>query len=190
MHPPSRSLARRLGGALSLLCLAVSLGCEVSDLGSPCNHGPNEPQEDLTVTFPALSCNALLCVYADRQDPPGTSCQSHAECNDGDASSGAFVCVDGECTVSGTHVLSRSMCSQFCSADSDCSDAAPDTHCKTGFACVPPQDLGRYCCQSMCVCRDDLDLPGALERAALCKSGTHPGCCVGPDRPETCGPAD
>ncbi|MEM6996871.1 MAG: hypothetical protein AAF721_40590 [Myxococcota bacterium] len=182
-------------GRPNILALAVSLGwcsllpgCETTDIGAPCNHGPAEPSEALTVTFPALSCNELVCVYSDKQEPPEGSCEAHADCNEPGTTEAPFRCEEGRCRLSPEHILQKSMCSEFCTEDADCADADPTTKCATGFACLPPQDLGPYCCQPMCLCRDDLDLATALDRKAECDAGTHAGCCQGDDKPATCGP--
>jgi len=167
-----------------LLALAA---CQVSDVGAPCNHGASEPQNTLTVTFPALACNDLVCVYAERDEPPDADCQDDADCNIPGDEEQPFECDAGRCVIATTHILQNSMCSKFCDSDADCSDGDPDTNCQTGFSCLPPQDLGPYCCQKMCLCNDELDLVGAQQRAAECEAGTHESCCMGEDPSPACG---
>ena len=171
-----------------LVGVAFVLGCEVSDLGAPCNHGPARPSETLVVTFPALACNDLVCVYADRKEPPVGPCERHADCNVPGDPAQPFRCDEGRCEVATQHVLDRSMCSQFCDADADCRNVDEGSECKSGFACVPPQDLGDYCCQKMCICMDELDLASARIRAEQCEAGTHEGCCQKTPKPDACGP--
>ena len=68
--PVSLRSAAKLAGALLLLPLLSA--CPQADLGAPCNHGSVEPPDSKLVTFPALSCNDLLCIYADESKAPTT----------------------------------------------------------------------------------------------------------------------
>ncbi len=147
-------------------------GCQQGDVGAPCNHGTVDPPSSKLVTFPALSCSDLLCVYGEEQTVPETACDSDADCNQsagGDAR--VFECTNpGEdnsaCRLSLDYVLERSMCSKTCSSDDDCNNTAlnnrptvddDETSCEGGFSCTVLQRLGQFCCQQLCVCRDDLD---------------------------------
>ncbi len=142
--------------------------CPKGDIGAPCNHGDVQPPDSKVVTFPALSCNDLLCVYADESKPPG-SCQNDEQCNMADAEKSRFLCDSGTCKLSASYVLERSMCSRTCATDADCEDGgigkkvlASETECTGGFRCAQLQKLGEFCCRSMCVCSDDLN-EGALD---------------------------
>ncbi|NVB37845.1 hypothetical protein G6O69_08365 [Pseudenhygromyxa sp. WMMC2535] len=155
-------------------------GCSQGDVGAPCNHGTVEPPTSKLVTFPALSCSDLLCVYGEEQTVPETACSSSAECNSsagGDAQ--IFECVNNACRLSLDYVLERSMCSKTCSSDDDCNNTSlnnrpavddDETSCSTGFSCTVLQRLGQFCCQRLCVCRDDLDTLDDLE--AECEPNT------------------
>jgi hypothetical protein len=166
--------------------LACAAACSTSDVGAPCSHGQIESPTTPTVTFPALACDQLVCVYADDDEPPVDPCESHADCNPGGGD--RFRCDGGECLVSSTYVLDRSMCSLQCEADAECAGGDPGTACESGFACARIQSVGAFCCEKLCVCKDDLDVAAAAERDELCASGEMTGCCDQDPRPEACGP--
>jgi hypothetical protein len=163
-----------------------ALGCPRHDVGAPCNHGALEPPRTPTVTFPALSCDQLLCVYASSDEPPVTPCGSAADCNAIGAPD-RFECLDGACEVAATHVLSRSMCSRRCDSDADCEGGDLGTACETGFRCARIQSLGDLCCEKLCVCRDDLDEISAVMREDACATGRLEGCCDRDPVPDGCG---
>ena len=173
--------------ALLVACVTLTLGfgCQTSDVGAPCNHGVIESPTTPTVTFPALACDQLTCLYADNRDPPAEPCESHADCDLG--GTGRFRCEAGACTVASTYVLERSMCTQSCESDDDCAGGDPGTACETGFACARIQSLGPFCCEKLCVCRDDLDVAGAAQRDVECAASTLRGCCDQDPVPNACG---
>lgn len=155
--------------------------CSRGDVGSPCNHGTVEPPPTQVVTFPALSCDDLLCVYGEDHVVPTNGCQEDIDCNVS-AELDLFECVvpageqTGSCRLALDYVLERSMCSRPCDTDSDCANGsvgdqvvAGDTTCQTGFACSRLMRLGEFCCEKMCVCRDELPDTTALDEA--CESG-------------------
>jgi hypothetical protein len=151
-----------------------------------------EPPESKLVTFPALSCNDLLCVYADEEEPPNlTNCTPGGnDCNEqsGNPAARKFECVQsgtggGRCQLSMDYVLSRSMCSRKCTSDSDCEDQGPtkralaeDSACDGKFKCARIQALGEFCCQKLCVCEDDLGVTTDLDEN--CRNATQVGCCM------------
>lgn len=181
--------ARTLGIAAAVLIVA---GCSRGDVGAPCHHGQIEPPGSQVVTFPATSCDQLLCIYGDEEEAPRGACTPGDDdsCNP-DATERKFECVPGNsgdggvCRLRPDYVLRRSMCSKKCSSDEDCNDTGvgsrvvvDDTNCGSGFACAIIQTLGSLCCQGMCVCRDDLGEND--EVAEACRSGKQEGCCVPP----------
>jgi hypothetical protein len=195
----STSLARRLVLPASFLGLLLAAGgsCARGDVGAPCNHGDVEPPESKLVTFPALSCNDLLCVYADEEEPPAADCGDDLDCNI-DTANPKFECVKsdpnepGECQLRIDYVLERSMCSVKCSSDADCADGgvgqktvADNTQCSTGFSCARIQTLGKFCCEKLCVCNDDLG--DTTDINAKCSASTQEGCCDQMPVPEACG---
>ncbi len=154
--------------AMAALALPLMTACPSGDVGAPCNHGPGEPTSKL-VTFPALSCDDLICVYASSNEPPDAPCDDDTDCAAGGAAEGQFICdtsvTPGVCRVDDTYVLSRSMCSKRCSSDADCENSGittekkpvtDDTNCEGGFKCARLQELGEFCCERLCVCDDDL----------------------------------
>ena len=165
-----RTVANALGALLLVPLLAA---CPKGDVGAPCNHGDVDPPADKVVTFPALSCNDLLCVYADETDPPTAPCTDHAQCNAAsDDGKSRFQCVEGQCELASQYVLERSMCSKTCNSNEDCQDGgigkqvlAKDSNCGAGFSCVQIQKLGEFCCQKLCVCNDDLS-QGTVDKLA------------------------
>lgn len=168
-----RTLATAVG---ALLLVPLLTACPKGDLGAPCNHGDVEPPDAKVVTFPALSCNELICIYADEKLPPSGQCDSNDYCNK-DSTDGKlrFQCVNGACKLSPEFVLDRSMCSKTCSTDEDCKDGgigkkvlAKDTQCESGFACVQIQKLGEFCCEKLCVCNDDLSQGTVDDLAKQC----------------------
>ncbi|MBC8066712.1 MAG: hypothetical protein IAG13_00130 [Deltaproteobacteria bacterium] len=178
---------------LALAAFATTLAaCPRGDVGAPCNHGQVEPPESKLVTFPALSCNELLCVYADIAEPPDDACTvgQDTECNAANPGADRFECVasgeSGRCRLKIEYVLERSMCSKRCSSDADCKDGGPTqkvvvegTKCESGFSCAKIQTLGQFCCESLCVCNDDLADQDAEELAMDCQLGNVDGCCTG-----------
>jgi hypothetical protein len=183
--PNVRLVARACAWGI-VFCLAWLAGCEQGDVGAPCNHGSVDPPSTKLVTFPALSCDELLCVYGEEQTIPPNSCNDDAECNQVGGER-IFACElpaeggAGHCTLSLDYVLERSMCSKRCSSDADCQNAgtgqkpiAKDTACRTGFSCARIQPLGEFCCEKLCVCNDELPDTSDLDRA--CERGDAPGC--------------
>lgn len=175
-----RTAATLLG---TLLIVPLLTACPKGDVGASCNHGDVQPPDSKVVTFPALSCNDLLCVYADDAKPPPDSCASDAECNDDGTGKNRFQCTNGNCKLSSTYVLERSMCSKTCEADADCEDGglgkkvlAKDSNCASGFRCTEIQKLGEFCCRKLCVCRDDLSEAAIDDLKKECVNET-PGEC-------------
>ncbi len=188
----SRTFSTRTFIGLGTAALLLSVGCRKGDVGAPCNHGQVEPPESKLVTFPALACNDLLCVYADEAEAPDVNCTvgDNLACNV-DPQESKFECVStdagsntGVCRLRVDYVLERSMCSRKCGQDSDCQDGGPtqkvvvdDTTCNRGFVCARIQTLGKFCCEKLCVCEDDLGVTSDID--AKCSAGTQEGCCVG-----------
>jgi hypothetical protein len=181
--------------ALPGIFVALGLtGCPQGDVGAPCNHGPLEnPPTTTFVTFPALSCNQLLCVYGDNQDAPPGSCNDDSDC--GSDGSKFFCNADTQsCRLRRDYVLSKSMCSKKCSSDDDCKDGgvgdkvlADNNGCATEFRCQRIQALGKFCCQKMCVCQDDAAPNAELDAECEAGSGVAEACCDRTPRPEGCG---
>lgn len=159
-----RRILSYLRNASFIAAVASFSGCVEGDVGAPCNHTSIDSPTSLVVTFPAITCNKLLCVYGEIWEPASDACNKDSDCNDSDTGTQRFECVGvGEdekrkkCKLKLDYVLQRSMCSQQCETDDDCDDAAVgDTTCKDGFRCTIIQSLGQLCCESLCVCSDGL----------------------------------
>jgi hypothetical protein len=182
------STARRSLSLAPLALVALVLGCPRGDVGAPCNHGDVEPPESKLVTFPALSCDDLLCVYADETPTPDDSCDEDNDCNV-DPAIQRFECIESNntCRLRIQYVLDRSMCSKKCASDDDCKDGgigkknlSENTSCNSGFVCARIQSLGEFCCQKLCVCEDDFAPATAAELDMECGSGQQEGCCRPP----------
>lgn len=184
--PRTRDLNPSSVGATALSTLALvatalfGTACPTGDVGAPCNHGTVEPPQTRLVTFPALSCNDLLCVFGEEPTIPTTDCAVASDCND--AGESVFECnvpegADiGTCRISIDYVLERSMCSKACQSDEDCENTGAgnrpvdeDTACSSGFECTVLQQLGEFCCEKLCVCKDDL--PDLADLRNDCESG-------------------
>ncbi len=193
----SRLSSTRILFGLGAGALLLVASCSPGDVGAPCNHGQVTPPESKLVTFPALACNDLLCVYADEEEAPGGPCSDNQMC-DG-SNEGKFECVradlnasTGVCKLRVDYVLQRSMCSKKCGSDADCRDGGitsqvvvEDTTCNRGFECARIQTLGKFCCEKLCVCADDLGQTAEIDEK--CSAGTQEGCCDAATPPAACG---
>src|SRR5690606_17840821 len=161
MH--SQSPRVTIYGFLCIMGLVAS--CSRGDVGAPCNHGSIDPPPSAVVTYPAKSCNDMICVYNDEAESPHDACTigDDKSCNpDG---SSTFECVENAegspvCRLATAYVLENSMCSKRCESDSDCTNTpgrqvlADQTSCKSDFKCAIVQSLGDFCCQKLCICAD------------------------------------
>jgi hypothetical protein len=180
--PSSRILSTPLAAAFLLASGMLLTACPQGDVGAPCNHGTVEPPSSKLVTFPALSCSDLLCVYGEEKTVPDTPCDTDQECNaaSGGEGAGVFECEAGSCRLSLQYVLERSMCSKTCSTDEDCNNTSlsnrpavddDETSCESGFKCTVLQRLGQFCCDKLCVCQDDLPALDELEQDCTPQTG-------------------
>jgi hypothetical protein len=192
MKQPMLRLVRSTSIAALLMVPLFLTGCPRGDVGAPCNHGRLEPPRTKLVTFPALACNDLLCIYADEAEAPSDACSSDSDCNQAGDDRFRFECVNSRCRLRSSYVLDRSMCSKRCDSNSDCQDGgitqrnlASETQCREGFSCARIQGLGKFCCEKLCVCNDDLGSTAVLD--SDCSSGTAAGCCDQDPVPDACG---
>ncbi|MEM6291800.1 MAG: hypothetical protein AAGA54_11060 [Myxococcota bacterium] len=170
--------------AFGLVCASA---CNRSDVGAPCQHAGGDLPAEPLISFPALACDQLLCVFGETLEPPEGSCSSDADCVTLAGGDDAYVCVESRCQVGAQAVLERSMCSTTCESDLDCAAFDDDTRCANGFMCAPLMTLGDFCCESVCVCRDDVATGEAETLAAKCAASDVPGCCDQDPKPEACG---
>jgi hypothetical protein len=178
--------------AFSLLAGGLLLtACPQGDVGAPCNHGSVEAPTSKLVTFPALSCSDLLCVYGEEQTVPPDACTTDENCNSAASTTDhVFECVNSACKLSLDYVLERSMCSKTCDTNEDCNNSSlsnrptvddDETACELGFSCTVLQSLGQFCCQKLCVCNDDLDTLDDLAADCEPNIGESWLACYGPD---------
>jgi len=190
---PGSMFTQRMISALQIVVRAAACGtalyvlaaCPNGDVGAPCNHGPGDPTSKL-VTFPALSCNDLLCVYGEDPAIPPGSCTTDAECNMAAVGDDKFACVDNTCKLDLRYVLRRSMCSKRCDSDDDCKNTgiilatkpvAEKNNCERGFRCARLQELGEFCCEKLCVCDDDLGNTAELDASCgTAVNGVYAAC--------------
>ena len=172
--------------------LSFAASCTPGDVGAPCNHGVVKVAGSNQVTFPALYCDQLLCVYAESKAESSADCENDMQCNAGATGNPAFECVDGSCQLRTDYVLERSMCSKRCSSDDDCNDSgasrvvAKKTECNGGFRCARIQEVGEFCCARLCVCDDDLPTK-EIEDLDMACSMNQPECCQVESPPVGCG---
>ncbi|HWB82275.1 MAG TPA: hypothetical protein VG755_45235 [Nannocystaceae bacterium] len=153
-------------------------GTSAHGIGAPCVHElPAGAIESKIVTFPALDCDGLVCVYADSSVAPADMCMGDLECNAADPSLGRFECAlpDAECRLSADYVAARSFCSTFCETSAECEDAEPSA-CATGFSCVALASIGSAGCRGVCACNDDVDVATSTDVRDDCLAGTAPAC--------------
>ncbi|HEY2902945.1 MAG TPA: hypothetical protein VGL59_20350 [Polyangia bacterium] len=144
--------------AMSISCspvafalLAMSLfGCENKHLGRPCNLGVTDDGgsstagANATISGEVLACPSRICILP-----------------------AALLSTDD-----------GAYCTAECSTDDDCSDgelnsgAADDKRCHHGFVCGVATEVGDFCCQKLCICRDFvLASGGQLPDPPSCKPG-------------------
>lgn len=177
------SLRSSLHLALLFVCsILVGSACTRGDVGAPCDHGSVNPPQSLTVSFPATSCNELICIYGDNRKPSVQSCDDDSDCNAGLKGEPPFRCEKGRCQVKPTVYLQNSMCSRSCETDDDCKRKGiwnyqhKDNGCKKGFACRRLQSRGSLCCVKLCVCTDQVEPTESAELKADCTVGANKDC--------------
>ncbi len=101
----------------------------------------------------ATACNpnsiGRLCVNPQKTAPTGTSIVSPAlECP-------SRLCLIAPTTDTAFAATGRTTCTAQCGSNSDC-QAETKEACATGYACAVATQVGAFCCEKVCVCRDDL----------------------------------
>jgi hypothetical protein len=62
------------------------------------------------------------------------------------------------------------LCTDRCEQDSDC-ERVPESPCVSGFTCDIAVEVGPFCCQKFCVCKDYIIIPtGGRQPPAACDS--------------------
>jgi hypothetical protein len=116
-----------------LLCASVALvvgisvlACNPNSIGRPCVNAAGSAPLGTQVSSPALECPSRLCLLAPLSGP-----------EDGGA------------------MGARATCTARCDTNDDC-EAETTSQCKSGFVCAVATQAGAFCCQKLCVCREDL----------------------------------
>jgi hypothetical protein len=117
---------------LGVVVGAFLSACNQNAIGRACVNPGGQQVAGTQLSFPALECPSRLCLI----EPVG-------------AANGNIVDVDGGV---------RATCTARCDHDSDC-EAETNDLCGSGFVCAIATDVGDFCCQKLCMCRDDLQ-PG------------------------------
>ena len=71
------------------------------------------------------------------------------------------------------------LCTDRCESDDDC-ERVPNSPCVSGFTCGYPIEVGPFCCEKFCVCKDYLVIPddGVVPTPAACDADNPAnGCC-------------
>ena len=124
---PARTIMRTVFVALVVLFVA----CDSEPVGRVCDlGGPVPATGEVVVASPALDCVTRTCLRV----PPSS-----------------------ESTGAEPLGASQGLCTAACESDDEC-EGVPESPCRTGFTCgVPPGiTVGPFCCQKMCVCRDNI----------------------------------
>lgn len=96
------------------------------------------------------ACTTGICVFP--SDTTLAPCDGPEDCAGVPWQTGS--CSEfGVCNLDLEWVQGRSLCTQTCELDTDCPDADA---CPGGFACQPVHKLEPYCCEKLCVCKDDV----------------------------------
>lgn len=180
MRSQTYALLRHVSLLLAMFAILPSAGCSRGDVGAPCDHGSTTPPQSLTVSFPAMSCNELVCLYGDERKPTVTDCKNDSDCKDNER----FECnkASRRCQLKTDFVLRNSMCSRPCDSEADCDSQGfnrylhGETNCKDGFACRMLQSKGSLCCEKLCVCKDFMNDEADQGLKDACKPENNPDC--------------
>ena len=121
----------------------------------------------------AAGCNpnsiGRLCVNPQNTAPLGTSIVSPAlECP-------SRLCLITPTTDPAFSNTGRTTCTAQCGSNSDCQAESKEA-CASGFACAVATTVGSFCCEKVCICRDDLIADVNKDRATPYNIITPPAC--------------
>jgi hypothetical protein len=103
-----------------------------------------------------------LRVYADSSKAPDDPCTRRRDVQTRPTGEqNRFQCHSGNCKLSSTYVLERSMCSRTCARPTTTARTAASARrsrprratATPGFSCTEIQKLGEFCCRKLCVCK-------------------------------------
>jgi hypothetical protein len=105
-----------------------------------------------------MGCNpnsiGRVCV-----DPTNTSVSSGAKIASPALECPSRLCLIEPSTTSSSGAIST--CTAECGSNSDC-EAETKESCAAGYVCAVATQVGNFCCQKLCICRDSLT-PGFNE---------------------------
>jgi hypothetical protein len=122
--------------ALGVLAATVSLGaCGGEPVGRICDLGLTPGATESDVASPSLDCVSRTCLKialekAESDLPPGSRYPTG----------------------------NLGLCTDRCSEDSDC-ERVPESPCQSGFTCAIAVEVGPFCCEKFCICKDYIVLP-------------------------------
>ena len=149
-----------LATACALGVSVLAAGCGGDPVGRICDLGSTPGAGTSLVASPSLDCVSRICLEVPLQVPtsqlpPGSSYPTG----------------------------NLGLCTDYCSQDSDC-ERVPESPCQTGFTCAIPVEVGPFCCQKFCICKDYIVIPdgGVATPAACDATNMSNGCCNLPGR--------
>ena len=148
------------GFALVAFGVVILLGaCDDKHIGRPCLTGAAPPDAGTsggafaTISSPVLACPSRICLL------PGDMKEATAD--------GRRPFLYGDLLL-GRRLLRRRERHQ--------GPEPPDPRCKTGFVCGVATEVGPFCCEKLCICRDFVIVPtGGLPVPDSCMPGM-PAC--------------
>ena len=121
--------------ATLVLAAAFVVGCDNNPVGRICDLGTTTPQtSEKVIASPSLDCVSRTCLK-----------------------------VPLEKTLPANEVYpsgNSGLCTAECSSDSDC-QRVPESPCSTGFTCGIVVDVGPFCCEKFCICKDYIQIPSS-----------------------------
>ena len=117
---------------------AIAIGaCGGEPVGRICDLGQTPDPSQAVVASPSLDCVSRTCLkvpleVAEKDLPPGSQYPTG----------------------------NLGLCTDRCSQDSDC-ERVPESPCQTGFTCDIAVEVGPFCCEKFCICKDYIVIPSS-----------------------------
>ncbi len=157
--PAMNAVLRLVPAAAVALMLAA--GCGGEPVGRICDLGLTPGESEAVVASPSLDCVSRTCLKV-ALEKPLTDLPAGSRYPTGNLG----------------------LCTDRCSQDSDC-ERVPESPCQTGFTCAIPVEVGPFCCEKFCICKDYLIIPdtGMRPTPMACNADTATNtCCNLPGR--------
>ena len=140
---------------LSIAFVAGLAACGGEPVGRICDLGFTPGASENVVASPSLDCVSRTCLKValevpESSLPPGSRYPTG----------------------------NLGLCTDRCEQDSDC-ERVPESPCQTGFTCDIAVEVGPFCCQKFCICKDYIVIPdgGRKVPAACDETVATNGCC-------------